>query len=51
MDYQLLNAILHGQMLSEPRSWFFIAAAIAVGIAGWYCGDVLCDVAHKKGEE
>ena len=52
MEYQLLNSILHGHALNEPRTWFFIAATIAVCVAGWHCGDILFAYTEKaKGEE
>ncbi|MFT0172003.1 hypothetical protein ACLKMY_23810 [Paraburkholderia mimosarum] len=38
---QLLNAILHGQRLDEPLTWVYIAACVAVGIAGWKFGAVI----------
>ncbi|WP_167334440.1 hypothetical protein [Paraburkholderia mimosarum] len=41
MEYQLLNAILHGQRLDEPLTWVYIAACVAVGIAGWKFGAVI----------
>ena len=45
MEYQLLNAILHGQRLDEPLTWVYIAACVAVGIAGWTNGEAV----HYRG--
>ncbi|WP_321788183.1 hypothetical protein [Paraburkholderia sp. J94] len=47
MEYQLLNAIIHGQRLSEPLTWVYIAAVIAVGIAGWMVGGLVFDASHE----
>ncbi|HKR45637.1 hypothetical protein M3A49_35185 [Paraburkholderia sp. CNPSo 3076] len=52
MEYQLLDAIIHGQRLNEPLTWVYIAAIIAVSIAGWKFGGLAFDAYHKtNGEE
>ena len=50
MEYQLLNAIFHGQRLDEPRTWVYIAACVAVGVAGWKFG-VLLDAYEQRGKK
>ncbi|MFP3708494.1 hypothetical protein SB783_31230 [Paraburkholderia sp. SIMBA_009] len=51
MEYQLLNAIIHGQRLSEPLTWIYIAAVVAVGIAGWMVGGIAFDYWHNTENE
>ncbi|MEM5331388.1 hypothetical protein VSR34_33160 [Paraburkholderia sp. JHI2823] len=48
MEYQLVNAILHGQRLDEPLTWVYIAACVAVGIAGWKFGCLLDAYEHRE---
>ncbi|MFT0173372.1 hypothetical protein PWR63_01240 [Paraburkholderia sp. A2WS-5] len=48
MEYQLVNAILHGQRLDEPLTWVYIAACVAVGIAGWKVGCLLDAYEHRE---
>ncbi|MBU6486227.1 MAG: hypothetical protein KGQ57_00190 [Burkholderiales bacterium] len=36
-----LRSMLHPGALSELRTWLFLAAAVAVGLAGWYSADPL----------
>ncbi|WP_156773603.1 hypothetical protein [Paraburkholderia tropica] len=47
MEYELLNAIIHGQRLGEPLTWVYIAAVIAVGIAGWMVGGLMFDASDE----
>lgn len=47
MEYALLNAILHGERLTEPLTWIYIAALIAVSIAGWMVGGIAFDKYHQ----
>lgn len=51
MEYALLNAILHGERLTEPLTWVYIAALIAVSIAGWMVGGVAFDRWHNTESE
>lgn len=37
----MLHQLLQHVALNEPRTWLFVAAAVACGVAGWYCADVL----------
>lgn len=48
MEFQLLNAILHGERLNEPLTWVYLAALVAVAIAGWKFGDVSYSLAERK---
>ncbi|WP_321817846.1 MULTISPECIES: hypothetical protein [unclassified Paraburkholderia] len=48
MEYQLLNAILHGERLNEPLTWVYLAALAAVAIAGWKFGEVSFSLAQRK---
>ncbi|GAB6852620.1 hypothetical protein PXJ20_26875 [Paraburkholderia sp. A1RI_3L] len=50
MEYQLVNAILHGQRLTEPLTWLFIAACVAAVVAGWKVGCLL-DAYQQRGTE
>ncbi|MEI7297094.1 hypothetical protein WCQ02_33615 [Paraburkholderia tropica] len=47
MEYALLNAMLHGERLNEPLTWIYIAALIAVSIAGWMVGGIAFDKYHQ----
>lgn len=52
MEYQLLNAILHGHRLGEPLTWIYLAALVAVAIAGWKFGDIAFELSQRvKGED
>ncbi|WP_434667722.1 hypothetical protein P5W99_36025 [Paraburkholderia sp. A3BS-1L] len=51
MEYERLLAIVHGQRLEEPLTWVYLAALVAVAIAGWKFGGVLFDGAQNTGEE
>ncbi|HKR42913.1 MAG TPA: hypothetical protein VJU59_25080 [Paraburkholderia sp.] len=51
MEYERLYAILHGQRLDEPISWVYIAALVAVAVAGWKVGGILFDARHGSGDE
>ncbi|CAG9255164.1 hypothetical protein C7402_103386 [Paraburkholderia unamae] len=51
MEFQLLNAVLHGERLNEPLTWVYIAAIVAVAIAGWKFGGLAHDACHAKDDE
>ncbi|MFC0403155.1 hypothetical protein [Paraburkholderia rhizosphaerae] len=42
----MLHQLIHA--LGEPRTWLFVATAVACGVAGWYCADFLFDALHGK---
>jgi hypothetical protein len=48
MEYQLLNAILHGERLNEPLTWVYLAALVAVAIAGWKFGELSFNHVHRN---
>ncbi|MBB3262184.1 putative transcriptional regulator [Paraburkholderia bannensis] len=48
MEYQLLNAILHGERLNEPLTWVYLAAIAAVAVAGWKFGELSYSLAQRK---
>lgn len=48
---EVIEILRNGLPLAEPRSWLFIAAAVAAGIAGWYALPVLQHVSNSKEEE
>lgn len=43
MEYQLLDAILHGQRLAEPLTWVYLASLATGGIGAWKLGGYLFD--------
>jgi hypothetical protein len=47
MEYERLYAILRGQRLDEPLSWVYLAALVAVAIAGWKVGGILFDARDR----
>jgi hypothetical protein len=47
MEFQLINAILHGQRLGEPLTWIYLAALVAVMLAGWKFGDIAYDLSQR----
>ncbi|MEX3991349.1 hypothetical protein AB4Y35_11270 [Paraburkholderia sp. EG286A] len=51
MEYERLYAILQGQRLDEPLSWIYLAALVAVAIAGWKFGGVLFDARQRPEDE
>jgi hypothetical protein len=51
MEYRLLCAILHGDRLTEPFTWVYLAALVAVAIAGWKFGDVTFELLWRATEE
>ncbi len=51
MEYEHLYAILQGQRLDEPLSWIYLAALVAVAIAGWKFGGVLFDARQRPEDE
>jgi hypothetical protein len=48
MEYQLLNAIAHGQRLGEPLTWVYLAACAAACIAGWKISAVIDACLHHE---
>lgn len=50
MEYELLNAILHGERLAQPLTWLFIATCVAAGSAGWKVSCLL-DAYQQRGKE
>ncbi|WP_160113443.1 hypothetical protein [Paraburkholderia dokdonensis] len=51
MEFQLIGAILHGHRLGEPLTWIYLAALVAVVIAGWKFGDVVFELSQRVKEE
>jgi hypothetical protein len=47
---ELINILRHGLPLSEPRTWLFIAAFVASGVAGWCSLDVIEYFKNNKPE-
>lgn len=51
MEYQLINALLHGERFTEPLTWVYLAALVAVVVAGWKFGGVAFDAFHAAGDD
>ena len=51
MEYKLIDAILHGHRLGEPPTWIYLAALVAVLIAGWKFGDVALERSQRVKDE
>ncbi|MFX1684434.1 hypothetical protein P5W98_03370 [Paraburkholderia sp. A1BS-2L] len=51
MEYKLIDAILHGQRLGEPLTWIYLAALVAVSIAGWKFGELAFEVSQQVKDE
>jgi hypothetical protein len=51
MEYRLLCALLHGDRLNEPLTWIYLAALVAVAIAGWKFGEITFEFSQRASEE
>jgi hypothetical protein len=50
MEYSLLCALLHGDRFNEPLTWIYLAALVAVAIAGWKFGEITFELSQRVSE-